>query len=178
MVKQASLNDIEEKIYASALTEIDTVNLRRGVWAMAMAESEGDEQKCKALYIRMRFDQEKNRTAHPEYAEAFESESLIMRIWNGSNGLASTYWLYGVFVSCLFGVAIAIAKPEPGSAAAKLIVLLLAIYCAMINVAVWRAADKYKGPVAWASLAKGAVIVSAMLFLLPLVGVLFEAANF
>ena len=58
----------EEKIYATALSEIQTDSVRPGLWAKAFAESEGDGNKCKALYIRLRAQQEKERLHQERHA--------------------------------------------------------------------------------------------------------------
>ena len=51
----------EEDIYAAALSELESGATRPGLWAKAFAESEGDEPKSKALYIKLRVQQEKDR---------------------------------------------------------------------------------------------------------------------
>ena len=51
----------EEDIYAAALSELVSGEVRPGLWAKAFAESEGDEPKSKALYIRLRVQQEKDK---------------------------------------------------------------------------------------------------------------------
>lgn len=58
----------EERIYATALSEIQTDSVRPGVWAKAFAESEGVENRCKALYIRLRVQQEKERLDQERHA--------------------------------------------------------------------------------------------------------------
>ena len=44
----------EEEAYAAAASEVDTGKTQPGIWAMAFADAEGDEQKQKALYIKYR----------------------------------------------------------------------------------------------------------------------------
>ena len=51
----------EEDIYAAALSEVESGATRPGLWAKAFAESEGNEPKSKALYIKLRVQQEKDR---------------------------------------------------------------------------------------------------------------------
>ena len=51
----------EEDVYAAAMSEVNSDARRPGVWAKALADSDGDESKCKALYIRLRVQQEKDR---------------------------------------------------------------------------------------------------------------------
>ena len=50
----------EEKFYELAYDEIESGNLKKGLWAKAFSEAEGDEKKAKALYIKYRFDQKKD----------------------------------------------------------------------------------------------------------------------
>lgn len=47
----------EEDMYAAAFGEIQAGTTRPGLWAKALAETDGDEGKCKALYIRLRVHQ-------------------------------------------------------------------------------------------------------------------------
>ena len=50
----------EEKFYELAYDEIESGDLKKGLWAKAFSEAEGDEEKAKALYIKYRFDQKKD----------------------------------------------------------------------------------------------------------------------
>lgn len=47
----------EEEIYELISEEIESSSTKKGLWTKAFSESEGDEQKAKALYIKYRFDQ-------------------------------------------------------------------------------------------------------------------------
>ncbi|SVC32335.1 uncharacterized protein METZ01_LOCUS285189, partial [marine metagenome] len=47
----------EEEIYELISEEIESNSTKKGLWTKAFSESEGDEQKAKALYIKYRFDQ-------------------------------------------------------------------------------------------------------------------------
>ena len=47
----------EEEIYELISEEIESNSTKKGIWTKAFSESEGDEQKTKALYIKYRFDQ-------------------------------------------------------------------------------------------------------------------------
>ena len=51
----------EEAVYAAAMSEVNSDTRRPGVWAKALADSDGDENRSKALYIRLRVQQEKHR---------------------------------------------------------------------------------------------------------------------
>jgi hypothetical protein len=48
---------VEEEFYELAYEEIESGNLKKGLWAKSFSEAEGDENKAKALYIKYRFDQ-------------------------------------------------------------------------------------------------------------------------
>jgi len=50
----------EEKFYELAYDEIESGDLKKGLWAKAFSEAEGDDKKAKALYIKYRFDQKKD----------------------------------------------------------------------------------------------------------------------
>ena len=50
----------EEEIYELISEEIESSSTKKGLWTKAFSESEGDEQKAKALYIKHRFDQIKD----------------------------------------------------------------------------------------------------------------------
>lgn len=54
---QKSVDENEEAIWAQALTELENGNKKTGLWAKAFAESLGDENKAKALYLKMRFSE-------------------------------------------------------------------------------------------------------------------------
>lgn len=45
---------IEEQLYEQALAELDSGQLRSGLWAKALADSSGDEQKVRGLYLKYR----------------------------------------------------------------------------------------------------------------------------
>lgn len=58
----------EEAIYAAALAELKSGTMRPGLWAKAFANSEGDENKSKALYIKLRVQQERERMQQEQKA--------------------------------------------------------------------------------------------------------------
>ena len=47
----------EEDLYEIAYSEVNADTRRQGLWAKALSESMGDEQKAQALYIRLRTEQ-------------------------------------------------------------------------------------------------------------------------
>ncbi len=53
-LKGASGRLADEVIYENVLKEIESGKRRGGVWAKALSESDGDIEKAKALYIKLR----------------------------------------------------------------------------------------------------------------------------
>jgi hypothetical protein len=66
----------EDAIFAEALSELKSGTARPGLWAKAFAESEGDENKSQALYIKLRVQQEReNRQQEQKAASALRQSS-------------------------------------------------------------------------------------------------------
>lgn len=82
---------------------------------------------------------------------------LLANIWHGREGLAKTYWGYGVVGSIVPGIALGAVKP--GSVSTVIVVLLVLAYLVLVNVGIWRAAGYYKGPKSWALLARVVVVI-------------------
>ena len=114
-----------------------------------------------------------NETQQYQQIQA-ESNNFLVRLWNGDAGLAKSYWLWGVVAGFAWGVALGVIKPGPGSAAAQILVSLMAAYFVFVYVGIWRAANKYQGKKAWATLAKFAVVFGALVTVLPLLAVVIE----
>lgn len=47
-------DELEEKLYADALEELNSGNVRQGVWGKALVAGDGDNDKARARYIAMR----------------------------------------------------------------------------------------------------------------------------
>ena len=69
---------IEEEFYELAYEEIESGNLKKGLWAKAFSEAEGDENKAKALYIKYRFDQIKE--GHKEIEQEEEEVKIDSKL--------------------------------------------------------------------------------------------------
>lgn len=52
---EKSVDEREEAIWAQALSELENGNRKTGIWAKSFAESLGDENKAKAIYLKIRF---------------------------------------------------------------------------------------------------------------------------
>lgn len=102
------------------------------------------------------------------------SSNLLANLWNGDAGLAKSYWLWGVAAGFAWGIALGVFKPAPGSAFAQILVALMAAYFAFAYVGIWRAANKYQGKKSWVTLAKFAVVIGALVTILPLLAVVVE----
>ena len=81
MADQDKASDLdEEAIYAEALVELKSGKTRPGLWAKAFAESEGDESKSQALYIKLRVQHERERRQQEQKAvDALAVESAQRR---------------------------------------------------------------------------------------------------
>ena len=78
----------EEMLYAEAIREIEQGVRRDGLWGKALADSEGDEKKAKALYLKLRVktlkDEYKSRAARlkGEYLNSNAVKTLISKLEN------------------------------------------------------------------------------------------------
>lgn len=66
--KLAAQKLAEEQLYEFAAEEIAANNIRPGLWAKAIAESDGDDAKAKARYIKLRVETMKAEADLQEYA--------------------------------------------------------------------------------------------------------------
>ena len=65
----------EEQLYEMAVEEIAANNIRQGLWAKALIESNGNETAARAKYIKLRVESLKAEADLQEYvAENFEKE--------------------------------------------------------------------------------------------------------
>lgn len=66
--KLAAQKLAEEHLYELAAEEIAANNIRPGLWAKAIAESDGDDAKAKARYIKLRVETMKAEADLQDYA--------------------------------------------------------------------------------------------------------------
>lgn len=78
--------------------------------------------------------------------------NALVRLLSGNQGLARTYWGYGMAGGVAWVLTLLMAPP--GSTLAVAGSLACAAYLLLINIAVWLAANRYEGPTTWAALAK------------------------
>jgi hypothetical protein len=92
----------------------------------------------------------------------------LLRLWRGDLTLRNAFWDYAVIYGTLANllvtvVALAILAADlPGLLALAVFLLPLPYNIAAV-VGVWRSADRYRGPPAWASVARIAVVIWAIL---------------
>jgi hypothetical protein len=170
----------EEAIYADAWAEVKSGTVRPGLWAKAFSESQGDDSKSQALYIKLRVQAERDRRRQeaaiknvtaPESARQRLLDStpddsepwgkdFFERLANGDLGLARTYWLCGVLV------ALVVSLISSFITSTRVITVFMAIYTIGYGVpwalGTWRAARKYEGPKIWAVLARVAIVLSVI----------------
>jgi len=91
-------------------------------------------------------------------------KSFLKRLIAGDLGLAKTFWIY----VCMVGIFINIAIVMTDALTIQLLIipatLVLLAYAAPLHLAVWRAANQYRGPKIWATLAKLNVQVNLFAF--------------
>jgi len=104
---------------------------------------------------------------HGGVGDAEASTHLVRALWRGDVSLAKTYWLFGVVVGVCYAIVFAYIEYQSrglseGLGPVFIIALRLScfLYAMFINIAIWRSANKYRGPKQWAILAKVMVLVS------------------
>lgn len=97
--KLAAQKLAEEQLYEFAAEEIAANNIRPGLWAKAIAESDGDDAKAKARYIKLRVETMKAET---DLADFMASETSTKSHSNGSDAPESAdSETFGVIVVAL-----------------------------------------------------------------------------
>jgi hypothetical protein len=103
------------------------------------------------------------------------TDSLLGNLWSGNYTLAKTYWLFGSGGAILLGILyIALIAITRSTFVALVGLLALWGWHIFISVAIWRSAGKYTGSKVWSVLARGVVVIGALM-LLRSVGQLFTA---
>lgn len=95
------------------------------------------------------------------------SQNFFITVWQGDWGLAKTYWIVGVVLGNLLGFALA-----PILKAGVSIWVLIGVFVFFqiwACVGVWESAGKYKGPIVWRYLSRGAMLIGAMFLIAGLV---------
>lgn len=79
---------IEEALYEAVSKEIGAGNIKEGLWTKALSESEGDESKASALYIRLRVQAMKDDIALYESFKRDLEKSVEQSKWDEQEQMA------------------------------------------------------------------------------------------
>jgi len=88
-------------------------------------------------------------------------QNFLKSLWNGDEGLAKTYWIYGVVIGNIGFKALTIAGGETSNNLFLTAVFLNAVYMTFILPCIWKSATKYEGSKIWSILAKILVVLGA-----------------
>jgi hypothetical protein len=72
--KNAAARLIDEQMYEIVVEELQSGVRRNGLWAKALAKSQGDESKAKALYISYRVQSLRDESEIAEAMQEYEAE--------------------------------------------------------------------------------------------------------
>lgn len=75
MFKSQAIKDLEDKIYDKIAKEIEDGDIQKGLWTRAKAQSNGDENQVESIYIKLRFDQLKEKSV-AQYDEKVKQEQV------------------------------------------------------------------------------------------------------
>jgi hypothetical protein len=156
----------DEKLYLEVTEEVEGNNKNPALWAKSMALSEGDQEKAKYLYIKLRVEHLKSdRIDKSSATVTVEPTNFFSKLAKGELGLAKTYWLYGVLVGIVVSIISNVITSIGG-----LIILMLAhtAYSIPVLMGIWRASSKYQGLKVWAILAKVAVVFGVIMLVVGL----------
>lgn len=174
--------------YQLAWHELESGAFDKAIWARAFAEADGDENKAKAAYIRFRVavltNEAREKAQRKAVGEAHTSDTtaggesgssghreeipsggFFTKLTNGDYGLPRTFWLFGVLVDVIVGIA---ARTIESTAAVVIFVLVYAAYRVLVLMGVWQAAGRYAEPKIWPVLAKIAVVLWALMLAVSL----------
>lgn len=96
-----------------------------------------------------------------------EKKPLLVDLWRGDVPLVMSFWLFGIFAGLCFAIVFAFVDYQISGLAEGLgplfiigLIVSYFVYMSFVNIAIWRSANKYRGPKHWAILAKVMVLVS------------------
>jgi hypothetical protein len=107
MFKRLRLNSaksrlVEERLYEMVMDELETGNMRRGIWAKAVAKSNGNDNQARSKYLELRVESLKDE-AHviQSILESEENKPNLIEPESNSSGIGLFLGLFAV-VSLLF----------------------------------------------------------------------------
>ena len=72
--KHVKLSLNEERLYEIALDELEAGEVRKGLYARALVEANGDKDKVSAIYLKIRVESLKEDHRTPRHADDFEAK--------------------------------------------------------------------------------------------------------
>ena len=90
-----------------------------------------------------------------------KNKNYFHRFWDGELSLPQSYWVVGTLLGIAVGFIIGVFTFMIGAPENTMYAFFIPWYVYVI-VGVWRSSDKYKGPKAWAVLAKITTILWAI----------------
>ncbi len=94
-------------------------------------------------------------------------KNFIARLWNGEESLSRVFWeyamIYGTLASVIAsGLTFAALAADWPVWTVMVAYFLNSPYTVFVTVAVWRSAERYRGPAHWAHAARIAIVVWAV----------------
>ena len=114
MFKRLKLNSaksrlVEERLYEMVMDELDSGNIRKGIWGKALALSNGNDNQAKARYIELRVESLKDEVHVIQPILDSKDNSLDLIEEETSNVEKETYITKFFFVSfCIYSLALII----------------------------------------------------------------------
>ncbi len=92
------------------------------------------------------------------------SAKIVKQLWTGEFPLGRAFWHYAVGYGLLLNLVTALAFFALLQNDANMVLVVLAFaspvpYNIFMVVAVWRSADRYRGPKTWAELARASTVI-------------------
>ena len=84
----------------------------------------------------------------------YPERSFIKTLLSGDFGLAKTFWMYVFMLGMFVNIGIVMVPEVSIGILAILILITSTLFAIPLHIAMWRAANKYRGPKIWAILAK------------------------
>jgi DedD protein len=108
------------------------------------------------------------------YRTTSSEKGFFGKLSNGDFGLAKTYWLYGVLIDFVGGIAIQLITSIGLFA---IVMLAYTAYRIPVIMGIWRAASKYEGYKIWAVLAKIAAVLGVIMLAVGLISMVELSAS-
>jgi len=95
----------------------------------------------------------------------YPERSFIKILLSGDFGLAKTFWMYVFMLGVFINLGMVMVPQISIGIVAILILIASTVFAIPLHIAIWRAANKYRGPKIWAILAKINVKVQLFSFI-------------